>query len=76
MGNPKYIYGQEDIKKYIMYKNCNILYVHHTITYNYDNHVVLHSNDTYGKLIQQYGGVILVAYYTMLEEEEEEGEQI
>jgi hypothetical protein len=75
LGNSRYIYGQEDIEKYITYKNCNILYVHHTTSYQYDNQVVLHSNDTYGKLIQQYGGVILVAYYA-IEEHEQEDEQI
>jgi peptide subunit release factor 1 (eRF1) len=78
LGNPKYIYGKEDIDKYLTYKNCNILYVHHITTettQHFDNPIVLYSDKKYGQLIQQYGGVILVAYYAMLEEDKKEEEK-
>jgi peptide chain release factor subunit 1 len=70
LGNTKYIYGSEEINKYLTYQNCHTLYVHQSITTKYNNQVVLKSNDKYGQLIQQYGGVVLIAYYPIQEDEQ------
>lgn len=68
MGDNKYIYGKEQIEYYLSCNNCECLYVHkNKEEYDYKNKVVVDSDDTYGKLFYQYGGIVLKCYYTLEE---------
>ena len=62
-----YIYGLEEIQKYIDYQNGECLYVHHTMTFDdvSNNKIIIKSDDHYGRLLCQYGGVILKPFYIM-----------
>lgn len=63
-----YIYGLEEIQKYIDYHNCECVYVHHTVHFDYKkchHFIIIKSDHHYGQLLCQYGGVILKPYYIM-----------
>lgn len=64
--DPKYIYGMEEIHHYLEMNNCECIYVHETMDHNFKEAIVVKSNDKYGKLFQQYGGIVLVCYYPMI----------
>jgi len=67
----QYIYGQDEIQKYIDYQNADCLYVHHTITCHYNiNKIIINSNDQYSKILCDYGGVILKPFYLIVDYEE------
>ncbi len=67
INNGQYIYGHEEIQKYLDYKNCDKLYIHHSIKHDYNHYIIIKSDDAYSKIICQYGGVVLIPYYIIEE---------
>lgn len=65
LDNNRYIYGKEQIEYYLACNNCEFLYVHKDINYHYDNKIIINSNDIYGKLFYDYGGIVLKCYYNI-----------
>lgn len=62
----RYVYGIDYIQQYIDANNCNTLYVHHSIQHHFTVETkVIVSNTQYGKLLCDYGGMILLNYYPM-----------
>lgn len=67
LGECKYIYGKEEIDRYLTCNNCSCIYVHASVNYTVPNVniIIINSTDKYGNMLCQYGGVILLSYYIL-----------
>lgn len=65
--DPRYVYGMDYIQQYIEANNVHILYMHHSLSHTFNNVTIhsINSDNEYGKLLCNYGGIVLLNYYPM-----------